>query len=214
MLKSFVRVTLVSLFAALFGTRLSLFLVACFVLAASTPQHAQNVDVAGLKSGIIVEQSNVAPKALTMEQSMDVKMTGAGKAILTQGFSSPKQVATHSGARATVVLTDAQPTFLFRFIPESSWGDPFAMMAGQGLPVGTKNPKEFVLAPMTVEGDTRVLDTGKIQKIKFKVQSVKPNEFRVSLESALAPGEYAFFMGQGGGMPQMIWAFSYRAAGH
>ena len=80
MLKSFVRVTLVSLFAALFGTRLSLFLVACFVLASSAPQHAQNVDVAGLKSGIIVEQSNVALKALAMEQSMDVKMTGAGKA--------------------------------------------------------------------------------------------------------------------------------------
>jgi hypothetical protein len=184
------------------------------VLAASTPQHAQNVAVAELKSGIIVEQSNVAPMALAMEQSMDVKMTGVGKAILTQGISSSKQVATHSGARAAAVLTDAQPTFLFRFIPQSSWGDPSAMMAGEGLPVGTKNPKEFVLASMTVDGDTRVLDTGKIQKTKFKVQSVTPNEFRVSLESALAPGEYAFFVGQGGGMPQMIWAFSYRAAGH
>jgi hypothetical protein len=188
--------------------------VVCLVLAASTPQHAQSVAVAELKSGIIVEQSNVAPMALAMEQSMDVKMTGVGKAMLTQGLSSPKQVATHSGARAAAVLTDAQPTFLFRFIPQSSWGDPSAMMAEEGLPVGTKNPKEFVLASMTVDGDTRVLDTGKIQKIKFKVQSVKSNEFRVSLESALAPGEYAFFMGQGGGMPQMIWAFSYRAAGH
>jgi len=197
------------------GMRLSLFPVVCLaVLAASTPQHAQDVAVAELKSGIIVEQSNVAPRALAMEQSMDVKMTGVGKAILTQGFSSPKQVATHSGARAAVVLTDAQPTFLFRFIPQSSWGDPLAMMAGEGLPVGTKNPKEFVLASTTVDGDTRVFDTGKIQKIKFKVQSVKPNEFRVSLESALAPGEYAFFVGQGGGMPQMIWAFSYRAADH
>ena len=197
------------------GMRLSLFPVVCLaVLAASTPQHAQDVAVAELKSGIIIEQPHVAPRALAMEQSMDVKMTGVGKAILTQGFSSPKQVATHSGARAAVVLTDAQPTFLFRFIPQSSWGDPLAMMAGEGLPVGTKNPKEFVLASMTVDGDTRVIDTGKIQKIKFKVQSVKPNEFRVSLESALAPGEYAFFVGQGGGMPQMIWAFSYRAADH
>jgi hypothetical protein len=103
----------------MFGVRLSLFPVVCLaVLAASTPQHAQDVAVAELKSGIIVEQSNAAPRVLAMEQSMDVKMTGVGKAVLTQGFSSPKQVATHSGARAAVVLTDAQPTFLF--LPVSS----------------------------------------------------------------------------------------------
>jgi hypothetical protein len=66
---------------------------------------------------------------------------------------------------------------------------------------------------MTVAEDTRVVDTGRLQKIKFTAKPVKPREFRVTLEQPLAPGEYAFFHAdtrRGGGSPATVWDFSVR----
>ena len=182
--------------------------LASAVLSAQSQAPAPNE-----RPGIYLDGAGSEVRRLPMESSSDVEVKGVGKAVLTQGFSKPKQLVKHAGAKSAFVIKGTVPAFLFRFPPKTMPSDPMAMMAMSGedaLPYGTKHPKDFVLAAAVVEGDTRVFDSGKIVKIKFEIEQLKPDTFRVRIAAPLTPGEYAFFMGQGGGAPTMIWSFSYQ----
>jgi hypothetical protein len=192
------------------------------VLAAAVLAHvslaAQSQATADQPSGIFLEEASGDFKPLTASMSMDVEVKGALKSGLTMGLAKPKTVVTHDGARAELVVTQEKPVFLFRFPPPMNRNDPFAMMTAMsegGLPPMSTHPREFVLCLMTVEGDTRVLDSGNVTKAKYDTQSIRPREFRVRVTDRLASGEWAFFLAdqrRGGGTPTQIWAFSYRPA--
>jgi hypothetical protein len=202
----------------MFATRLS-GSVAALVAVCVVSVQTQNAAPAP-KSGIYLEQASGEPQKLPMETTMDVQTKGIMKAVLTQGFSKPKQVVTHASAASEFVVTDPQPSFLFVFDDPRAPIDPMQYMAmmggggGGGLPMGSKHPKEFALILMAVEGDTRVFDSGKVMKAKVDVQNIKTREFRVRPHEPLIAGEHAFMIGDPGkgGTPTMIWSFSYRPA--
>jgi hypothetical protein len=165
------------------------------------------------KPGIYIDGAAGEVRRLPVENSADVEVKGMGTAMLTQGIVKPKQVVKHAGAKSAFVIKGTLPAFLFRFPPKKMPTTPSEMMELSGedaLPFGTKHPKDFILGQPTVEGDTRIFDTGKIQKIKFEIEQLKPDTFRVRVLAPLAPGEYAFYMSQAGGVPMMIWSFSYQ----
>ena len=183
-------------------------LASAAVLSAQSQAPAPNE-----KPGIYLDGTSGEVRRLPMETTSDLEMKGVGKAMLTQGIMKPKQLVKHAGAKSEFVIKGTVPPFLFRFPPKTMPSNPSAMMAyssEDALPFGTKHPKDFILAPATVVGDTRVFDTGKIEKIKFEIEQLKPDTFRVRIAQPIVPGEYAFFMGQGGGSPTMIWSFSYQ----
>ena len=178
------------------------------VLSAQSPASAPNE-----KPGIYLDGAAGDAKRLPMESTSDVQMSGIAKSAFTYGIAKPKQLVKHAGAKSAFVIRGTVPAFLFRFPPKNMPSDPMVMMGYMGdgaLPFGTKHPKEFVLAQATVDADTRVFDSGKMVKIKFEIEQLKPDTFRVRIVQPIAPGEYAFFMGQAGGSPTMIWSFSYQ----
>jgi hypothetical protein len=91
--------------------------------------------------------------------SNDIQMKGMAKAGLTMGFARPSQIVTHPGACAETTITDAQPSFLFRFAPPPNRNDAMAMMAAFS--------------------DNRIADTGRLQRVKAEAKPVKAREFRV-----------------------------------
>ena len=200
-------------------SRVTVVLWSCAVLSGATTaaqQQSQPAQASPAPSGIFLEEPGKEPVKLASSTTTDLEMKGVGKSILTQGILKPKQVVTHAGAQADLVVTVAQPSFLFRFPPPMNRNDPYAMMeamAEDGLPFMSTHPKEFMLVQMTVVGDTRVLDSGKVTKAKFDIKNAGTREFRVQPSQPLAPGEWAFFLAdqrRGGGTPIQIWAFSYR----
>ncbi len=203
----------------MFATRLSgsiAALVAVCVVSAQTQNAAP-----ALKSGLYLEQAGGEPMKLPMETTMDVQTKGIMKSVLTQGFSKPKQIITHAGAQSEFVVTDPQPSFLFVFDDPRAPIEPMQYMAmmgggggGGGLPMGSKHPKEFALILLAVDGESRIFDSGKVMKAKVDVQNSKTREFRVRPHEPLIAGEHAFMLGDPGkgGMPTMIWSFSYRPA--
>jgi hypothetical protein len=165
------------------------------------------------RPGIYLDAAAGDPRRLPLETTTDLEMKGVGKAVLTQGIMKPKQLVKHAGAKSAFAIKGPLPAFVFRFPPKAMPQDPAAMMAYSGedaLPWGTKHPKDFILAQALVAGDTRVFDTGKIEKIKFDIEQLQSDTFRVRVAAPLPPGEYAFFMGTAGGSPAMIWSFSYQ----
>ena len=180
------------------------------VLAAALPAGLTAQSPAPPPSGIFLIGPDGSTKQLPVTTSMDTEMKGIGKSILTQGFSKPTMSARHSGATAATVISELTPVFFFRFQDNSAPQDPMAFMAamtsGQTALVG-KNPKEYVLARLTVDGDARIAASKGLTIVKLQATQKAPREFEVRVATPLEPGEYAFFMNVGGA-PTMIWAFS------
>jgi hypothetical protein len=190
--------------------------VLAVALLAVSPQASSQATAP--RSGVYLEQPDAEPVLIPSSTSQDVETKGVMKAALTQGFARPKFVVRHAGPSAEVQVTTPQPSFVFRF-PAQSRGrqasmDMAAMMElMEGLPPNSTHPKEFSLVTMTVEGDARTLDTGALENVKLKIESLGERAFRVRPETPLAAGEYAFFLSdknKGGGVPSQIWAFSRR----
>ena len=70
-------------------------------------------------------------------------------------------------------------------------------------------PKQFALGKLTVEGDARLVSSKGMETFKFETKQKDKTEFEVHVTKPLEPGEYAFFMNNGGA-PTQIWAFSLR----
>ena len=190
-------------------------ILAAVLLAAARPaaQDRPAPPPAAEPSGIFVE-AGAERTRLQSASSADIQTSGVMKSVLTQGLSKPKHVITHEGAAApTTVAVDA-PVFLFRFPPPMNSRTAMSLENMQdmanGLPPMAENPKDFTLARMTVAGDARTIDTGKIEKVDFDVKKIANREFRVTLKTPLTPGEYAFYYSKHGGVSTQIWAFSYR----
>lgn len=193
-------------------------ILACGSLAVGFPLVAAAQDAAqALKPGLYLERPDGAPQPVPKSVSEAVETKGIMKAALTQGLAGPKFVARHDGAESDLIVSDAQPSFIFYFPPPMRRGAPMdmetMMEAADGLPMMSTHPREFTLVTMTVVEGTRVVDTGKLQKFKFTVTADGTRRFKVRPEDPLPPGEYAFFLsdrGKGGGMPVEVWAFSRR----
>jgi hypothetical protein len=199
------------------GSRLQVSFLAFLAASAGAVLVAQNAPVPA--AGIYFEQAGGTEVKIPSETSTDIQTKGIAKASLTMGLARPSQIVTHPGAHAATVITEAQPSFLFRFGQQPNRNDMAAMMAaysGDGMPMMATSAKEFSLIRLTVEGDTRIADTGKLQRVKAEAKPVKTREFRVKVLEPLTPGEYAFYLadpGRGGGIPAQIWPFSYAAPG-
>lgn len=198
------------------GSRLTTLMAVTVAGLAGAAPAAQNAP-APPAAGVYLEQPGGEEVKIPSETSTDIQMKGVAKASLTMGFAKPSQVVTHPGAHASVTVTAAQPSFLFRFPPPVNRNDPMAMlgaMSGDNMPMMASSAKEFSLIRIPVENDNRVIDTGKLQRVKAEAKPVKAREFRVNVLEPLTPGEYGFYHadpGKGGGIPTQIWAFTYGA---
>jgi hypothetical protein len=192
-------------------------LVALFLCVAAAP--SAQAPALPEKPGIYWEAAGAGYQRVPPVTSMDIETRGIGKSILTQGLAKPKQVVTHQGATSGFVVTDTQPVFFFKMPPPMAMnGDMESMMASMeaqresGLSPMARSAREFLLIRVAADGDTRVIDSGKLDKIKCTVEEIKKVGFRVRPELPLTPGEYALFHAdQGrGGSPATIWGFTIR----
>ena len=82
------------------------------------------------------------------------------------------------------------------------------------MPFGASKPEDFVLVALTVKGEGReIVLAQKHSKVvptnstfDFTVEKLGDADFRVRPKAPLPPGEYGFFCGASGSMPE-IWAF-------
>lgn len=169
-------------------------------------------------SGIFLEGAGAAMTPVPSVTSMDMQNHGMGKSIATQGIMKPTQTVRFSGASADFVVKESQPTFFFRFIDQQQMSkymqeNPMAGMAmmngGGGMLMG-RDAKEFSLAKVPVDGDSRVVSSKGMAFVKLQIQKKSALEFEVRVTEPLLPGEYAFFRGGNGGAPTEIWAFSVK----
>jgi hypothetical protein len=170
-------------------------------------------------SGIFIKDASGKLTRIPNVETDDVQTSGAVKSALSQGFAKPNMTARYRGASATFVVTDPQPTFVFRFMDMSFHGvpkpDPSRSTATPSdddddvAPLMGKAPKEYALGKLVVEGDARLASSKNIETIKFDATPTgAPREFEVRVAAPLQPGEYGFFMV--GNVPAQIWAFSMK----
>lgn len=170
--------------------------------------------------GIYVEDAAAKSETVvTASLTMDYKGKDVGASMISFGLIKPKTAFTFDGPRAELRLP-AQPAFRFHFGPKR---DPHAMqdptvamqmMSGEGMPFGASKPEDFVLVALTVKGEGRELVLVQKRKtveptnstVDFSVEKLGDADFRVRPKSPLPPGEYGFFCGAPGSMPE-IWAF-------
>jgi hypothetical protein len=170
------------------------------------------------KPGVYLVAKEGEPAFIPMAMTLDVQTSGVGKSILTQGISKVHQTAVHPGAHAALTVTEKTPAFLFRFddrTMQQMAANPMAMMERmEGMPLTAGHPKEFALALLTVDGDTRTLEAGRNPTFKFTIAQVEPRLFRITVAQPLEPGEYAFYFAdsrKGGGSGAQIWPFAVKA---
>ena len=192
-------------------------------LLAVTPSTISSAQTAALpESGIFLQRPGGALTPVPGTASEQAQTKGIAKSILTQGISESTTTVRHPGASATVVITDPQPTFLFRFF-DLARGSQQMKEAHQSRqeyldtlqragkqPLMGKEPKEYVLTKLEVDGDARVASTKGLPTFKLDSKKTNEREFEVHLTEPLGPGEYAFFMNAYGGTPVHIWAFSVK----
>jgi hypothetical protein len=196
------------------------FLAALLAVTASIISSAQTG--APPESGIFLQRPGGALTLVPGTVSEETQTKGVAKSILTQGISKSTTTVRHLGASATFVITDPQPSFLFRFFDLAS-GSQQAREAHQSRqeyldtlqragkqPLMGKDPKEYVLTKLEVDGDARVASTKGLPTFKLDIKKTSEREFEVHVAEPLGPGEYAFFMNAYGGTPVHIWAFSVK----
>jgi len=171
------------------------------------------------KPGVYLVVKDGEPTRIPLTTTMDIQTSGVGKSILTQGFSKPHQIAVHQGAHAELTITEKTPAFIFRFgapmTMQQQAADPMAMMGMMdAMPPMANSPKDFALARLTVDGDSRKLEAGKNPTVKCTVEQVEPKVFKVVVAEPLEPGEYGFYFAEarkGGGSGAQLFPFSVKA---
>ena len=193
------------------------------LIAAGGSVHARGAgpapDGTAPKPGVYLVVKDGEPTRIPMTTTMDIQTSGVGKSILTQGFSKPHQIAVHQGAHAELTITEKTPAFLFRFgapmTMQQQAADPMAMMGMMdSMPPMASSPKDFALARLTVDGDSRKLEAGKNPTVKCTVEQVEPKVFKVVVAEPLEPGEYGFYVAEarkGGGSGAQLFPFSVKA---
>jgi hypothetical protein len=184
----------------------------------SRPDPAAAGGAPDTRPGIyLLGADGAAGTRLTVSTTDTLEMKGTAKAIISQGFLKPTTVARHAGSQAALTVTDASLVFLFQMPPPMNTRNQASLMAAMehmdedAPPVMSTHAREFALVRLTVDGDTRILDTG-ARKIKLKIDETGDRQFRVAVVDPLEPGEYAFYLAdqRKGGSPAQIWAFSKR----
>jgi hypothetical protein len=185
--------------------------------AGSTVDARGAADGASPKPGIYLVAKEGEPTFIPMTTTMEIETSGVGKSMLSYGFKKPHQVAVHQGAHAALSVSEKTPAFLFRFgVPmtvQQQMSDPSVMMGMMdAMPSTVKDPKEFALARLTVEGDARKIEAGKNPTFKFTIQQVEQRLFKVVVSQPLEPGEYGFYIAEsrGGGAGAQLWPFSVK----
>jgi hypothetical protein len=152
----------------------------------------------------------------------EVKTTGLGKMILTQGLLKGSMVFELAGNVADLRTAALSPTFYFYFDtdPAQPGGDPMAMMSqmmtGDAMPVGAKTAAEFSLIHLSLTDGNRQANMGKVGGMSSKPKDtvectqerLAQGVYRVQPKSPLKPGEYAFvFTNSMGGSMSSMWDF-------
>jgi hypothetical protein len=144
-----------------------------------------------------------------LEREMpDISASGMGNP-----FKKPKMTTTLGGERASRRLLTSQPVFVFVFgraTRDQMMANP---MSGLNAPPPmASNPKEFVLAPLTVAAGARAVPSGG-SGVKLIAEPVSATVFRVRTETPLAPGEYGiYYAGKGMQGAGVVWDFGIDAA--
>ncbi len=154
----------------------------------------------------------------------EVKTTGLGKMMLTQGLVKGSTVYELAGETADVRSASTSPTFYFYFGAGQSSSDPMAMMSqmmgGDVMPAGAKTAADFSMVHLTLADGNRQANMGKVggsgkpkDPIDCTEERLAQGEYRLQPKSPLVPGEYAFVftnsMGAAGGMT--VWDFGIDA---
>jgi hypothetical protein len=151
----------------------------------------------------------------------EVKTTGLGKMILTQGLLKGSMVYELAGETADVRTAAISPAFYFYFDTAQAGSDPMAMMSqmmsGDGMPSGAKTAADFSLIRLTLTNGNRHANMGKLgssgkpkDTVECTQERLAQGAYRLQPKNPLPPGEYAFVftnsMGPGGGSMSM-WDF-------
>ncbi len=192
--------------------------VGCWILALALAGGVSPARAAA--PGIYLEDAAAkTEKAIAASLTLDFQGKNIGASMLTLGLIKPKTLFSFEGTRSDLRL-GAQPAFRFRFAPKrdaQAMQDPaqaMEMLSGKGMPMGAAKPEDFVLVSLTVQGEERQLVL--VQKrgamkpknatFGLSVEKLGDGDFRVRPKAPLPPGEYGFFCGSAGAMPE-IWAF-------
>lgn len=154
----------------------------------------------------------------------EVRTTGLGKMMLTQGLLKGSMVFELAGDTADLRTAALSPTFCFYFDtnPAQAGGDPMAMMSqmmgGDAMPMGAKTAADFSLIHLSLTNGNRQANMGKVggtssqpkDRVECTQERLAQGAYRLQPKSPLKPGEYAFVftnsMGPGGGSMTM-WDF-------
>lgn len=163
---------------------------------------------------------------LVGSKPQEVKTKGLGKAMLTQGLLKPSTVWELGGPASDFRITQTTPTFYFYFQGKSpDTSDPMAMfsqmMDADTMPAAARTPGDFALVALTVTGDTRQSNMGKMgtgsrpkNTVDCTQNRLAQGAYTLSPKNPLKPGEYAFFFLSGAG-PSMggfaAWDFGVDA---
>jgi hypothetical protein len=158
-----------------------------------------------------------------------VKTKGLMKMIATQGLAKASTVVALAGTIADVRTAETAPVFIIS-LPEAPGStampaDPLAaysqMMSGDAMPPGARTGADFQLVQLTVTADSRQAELGKVgsqggkmkNSVDMSEERVMQGEYRLRPKQALKPGEYAFFVQNGGvnGAAATAWAFGVDA---
>ncbi len=195
--------------------------ISTLLIAAALPLALAAAAPAASEPGIYLEDATAKTEtAVAGSITMDFKGRNVGASMVSFGLIKPKTVFTYEGARADLRLP-AQPTFRFHFGPKldaRAMQDPtvaMKLMSGEGMPMNAGKPEDFVLVALNVQGEGReiVLKADRHGRpeptnssFSFTVEKLGEGDFRVRPRAPLPRGEYGFFCGAEGSMPE-IWAF-------
>lgn len=179
--------------------------------AAATPAPASTRP--SRSSGIYVEvaRPGTAPDLVPLEPTViaRTRTRGTAASMFTMGIAKTEFVAELRGPRASLRITDPQPTFYFYF-PDR--GGPLDQGPFVGWLAAASSPNEFVLLEMYRERDRRDMIVGRgsawgassgvdsENTVAVTIERLAPGEYRVRPESPFThSGEFCFFYSVGAG---------------
>lgn len=168
---------------------------------------------AALTRGVYLESADGATDPISGAMPIDSRATGTMGAMFGK---RPGIVLTIAGATSERKLTTPTPQFRIVLTPYKMPRTPEEMMEhgmNPGAPPPTvKQPKDFVLAKLTVIEGNRELDAKKAVRVNLTTEKVGDNVYRLRPATPLEAGEYALYAVASGQPASVLWDFTIASA--
>jgi hypothetical protein len=142
------------------------------------------------------------PSMIELERTayQGAKTGGLFTSAVTYGIAKAKSKAIIPGKAASIRIGDATPVFYFYFDEKAAGLSNSSYFSGQNI----SNPNQFALIRLDTDKNSRSAEIGEFSMwgsssgnnhkdvVAFKSERLKPGLYKVTLSSALKPGEYCF----------------------